>query len=63
MIVVLNMYPPSSDYTGDGQYWTSSTDGGLLMLNSLVYAASKSCLSKTINRKPITKEEGFDIFQ
>jgi len=53
VVIALNLYPPSSEYTGDGQYWTSSTDGGLLMLNCLSYAASKNHLSKTIVRKPI----------
>jgi hypothetical protein len=34
----LNFYAPSSDARGD--FWRSNTDGGLLMANSLNFAAA-----------------------
>ena len=39
--VVFNVYYVSSR-TGTPSYWNPATDGGLIMLNSLIYAASKS---------------------
>jgi hypothetical protein len=36
----LNFYPPSSDVRGD--FWTSTTDGGVLMANALNFVAGES---------------------
>lgn len=38
-VVGLNFYPPSSDARSD--FWQSSTDGGLLMANALLWAAQR----------------------
>ncbi|MDX2176632.1 MAG: hypothetical protein SF028_09175 [Candidatus Sumerlaeia bacterium] len=40
LVVDLNMYPPSSDV--DSRFWDSSTDGGRLMANALLFAANQS---------------------
>ena len=39
-VVGLNFYPPSSAVSGD--FWTASTDGGLLMANALKYAGART---------------------
>jgi hypothetical protein len=36
-VAALNFYPPSSNVRSD--FWQSSTDGGLLMANALLWAA------------------------
>ena len=54
-IVGLNFFPPSSDTRSD--LWDSSTDGALLMANSLVWAASAD---GTISAPAITSDGGGD---
>ena len=53
-VVALNMFPPSSDVVGDN--WLSSTNGGLLMANALVYAGSAAAPANN----PPTVSAGFD---
>lgn len=53
-IVGLNFYPPSSDIRDD--LWVSTTDGALLMANSLVWAASTGA---TISPPTITSDDSF----
>lgn len=42
-IIGLNFYPPSSDARGD--FWRASTDGDLLLANSMVYVPVPGALS------------------
>jgi uncharacterized repeat protein (TIGR02543 family) len=52
-MVGLNIYPPSSDVRVD--FWDSSSDGALLMANSLIWAASNK---ETISPPIITSDGG-----
>ena len=54
-IVGLNFYPPSSDFRSD--LWDSTTDGALLMANSLLWAASTGAV---ISPPTITSDGGDD---
>jgi len=44
-VVALNFFPPSSD-TGDPRFWSSNTDGSLMMANSLIYVGKSSVFRK-----------------
>ncbi|GAM20607.1 hypothetical protein SAMD00019534_037820 [Acytostelium subglobosum LB1] len=44
-VVALNFFPPSSD-TGDGRFWSSSTDGAVMMANALAYVGRSAALKK-----------------
>jgi len=47
-VVSLNFYPVSSG--AQERNWNRNTDGGLILLNSLVYVASKSFINATRQR-------------
>jgi len=44
-VVGPNFFPPSCD-TGDPRFWNASSDGGIVMANSLAYAGRSSVLRK-----------------
>ncbi|EFA78739.1 hypothetical protein PPL_08200 [Heterostelium album PN500] len=44
-VVALNFFPPSSD-TGDARFWSSATDGSILMGNALAYVGKSAILKK-----------------
>ena len=56
-IVGLNLFPPSTD-AGRSDYWDSSTDGALLMANSLAWASSTGV---TLSPPTITSNGGGDM--